>query len=276
MKPSTIAVHDLGGTGPTIVYAHATGFHALCWAPIAQELAQFHNVAFDASGHGDSPAPADWTPDWNIYGADAASVAQTQRVNGPIIGVGHSLGGAALLIAAVNNPDLFRGLLVYEPIVPPSFRKLPEQTPQGGNYLANGARRRRSSFASFDAALENFRAKPPLNIFAPEALEAYVRGGFASGSDGQVHLKCTPEHEARTYESAGLHDVWDRLREIRIPVWLICGRPEELQPSGFMDLVAEQIPGCRYIQLDHLGHFGPMQAPGDIAELIAEFAEFTR
>jgi pimeloyl-ACP methyl ester carboxylesterase len=38
-----------------------------------------------------------------------------------------------------------------------------------------------------------------------------------------------------------------------------------------MAALAEQIPDARYIEFDQLGHFGPMQDPALIAELIATF-----
>ena len=49
------AVYDLGGTGPTTLYSHATGFHAMCWQPIANRLSNHHNIAYDARGHGNTP-----------------------------------------------------------------------------------------------------------------------------------------------------------------------------------------------------------------------------
>ena len=263
-----IAVHDLGGSGPIVLYAHATGFHARCWQPVADRLPRHHNIAYDARGHGDTPSDPQWSADWETYGADAAAVVTTVQHDGPVLGVGHSMGGAALLMAAIADPTLFRGLIVYEPVVMPSDIQ-PEVG--GGNFLAIGARKRRSSFASYEDAIANFSSKPPLNVFDQECMDAYVRGGFAAGSDGQVHLKCRPEHEARTYEAGGNHRTWDRLGELRLPVWVLCGLPQPLQPSSRTAALAEQIPGARYIELDHLGHFGPMQAPTEIAEIIASF-----
>jgi pimeloyl-ACP methyl ester carboxylesterase len=246
MPRSHLAVHFLGGDGPTALYAHATGFHAHCWSPIAAALPGLHNVGYDARGHGDTPIGTDWpvpdAVDWNVYGDDAAVVARSLSVDGQVLGVGHSMGGAALLMAAIASPELFCGLV----------------------------RKRRSAFASYEAAFANYAAKPPMNVFTPASLEAYVRFGFAEGDDGQVHLKCTPEHEARTYEAGGNHITWAHLGEVTVPVWVLCGHPENGQPSAGTAGLADQIPGARYIELDHLGHFGPMQSPDEIAALVGE------
>ena len=77
--------------------------------------------------------------------------------------------------------------------------------------LAGGARKRRDRFPSFEAALENFTAKPPMNSFHPVAREAYVRHGFAPTPDGDITLKCLPEHEARTYETGATSGMFARL-----------------------------------------------------------------
>lgn len=275
MPASHLAVHFLGGTGPTALYAHATGFHAHCWAPLAARLPGLHNVGHDARGHGDTPIGTDWPSldelDWRVYGRDAALVAHSLSVDGQVLGIGHSMGGAALLMAALAAPEMFCGLVLYEPIVVPTDVVSLTSGPHG-NYLAEAARRRRSAFASFEAAIATYGSKPPLNVFTPEAMEAYVRFGFRPGDDGQVHLKCTPEHEARTYEATTKHHTWDRLGEVQVPVWVVSGRPEANQPSDWAAALAEQIPGARYIQLDHLNHFGPMQAPADVAALVGEAA----
>ena len=274
LVPSTdgveVAVHDLGGAGPLVLLSHATGFHGLVWRPVAAHLARsgFHCLALDYRGHGDTAPPPGWTVDWYDYGDDAIAVVEAVAEPGGIIGVGHSMGGAGLLMAALHDPLAFRGLLLYEPIVlPPGGIGSPQPSP-----LATGARRRRSSFPSYEAAIENFGAKPPLQAFTPEALEAYVRGGFVPGEDGQVHLKCRPEHEALTFEASAGHDTWSRLGEVRCPVWVVAGRRQEGQPSTIAEQIAEQLPEGRYVELPALDHFGPMTDPHTVAGLVVDLA----
>lgn len=261
-----LAVHDLGGTGPTLLISHANGFHGRCYIPLAEALAdRFHSVAFDLRGHGDTPQP-DRPVDWNRYGDDAEAMANS--LDPPLVAFGHSMGGAALLMAAQRNPSLFRALVVFEPIIFPPTGIRPEGEPSP---LAQGARRRRASFPSFEAAIANYAAKPPLGAFAPEALEAYVRYGFAPGPDGEVHLKCRPEVEAANFELGGSHDTWHALPDITIPVLVICGAPAPMQPSAIASEVASRLANGTYLELRDLDHFGPMVKPGLVADLIADF-----
>jgi 3-oxoadipate enol-lactonase len=86
-----------------------------------------------------------------------------------------------------------------------------------------------------------------------------------------VRLKCRPEHEAQTYEHGGLHRTFDHLDQIRCPVLLMAGNPEEERPSHWAERLAERIPRGRFVRLAELGHFGPMQDPQRVAAVIGDF-----
>lgn len=265
-----IAVHDLGGHGRPLLVSHATGFHGRCYLPLAAELAdRFHSIAFDYRGHGDTERPDD-PVDWQRYGDDAVAMGHAMRdtFGEPVIAFGHSMGGACLLMAAHREPDLFSRLVVFEPIVfpPAGIRPPGDESP-----LSAGARRRRSAFPSYDAAIENFAAKRPLSGFTPAALEAYVRYGFREGEDGQVHLKCRPETEAATFDTGGGHRTWDVLPEITTPVLVLAGVIEPMQPSAIAAGVAERLPNSTYLELPEFDHFGPMCHPAEVAALVADF-----
>ena len=267
----TIAMHDFGGTGSPVLVSHATGFHAHCMEPIATAMNKQHHVmGLDHRGYGDADAVDPATLTWRPYGSDALAAARhlsAQHNGAPIVGIGHSMGGASLLMAAHEQPALFRALFVFEPIVfPPVDPKAEANRPP--NPLAGGARKRRSTFPSFEAALENYTAKPPMNTFDAHAREAYVRYGFKPNANGEVELKCLPEHEARTYETGGSSGAWNDLPNIQTPVWVISGAPAPYQPSSFAIKVAEQLPNSTYVQFDEMGHFGPLEHPLVIATLV--------
>lgn len=271
-----IVVHDFGGVGPPVLLSHATGFHAHCYEPIAHGLTGHHHVlGLDHRGYGDAGTVDPSTLEWTQYGGDALAAARHvhQRDGTAMIGVGHSMGGASLLMAAMVEPGLFRALVVFEPIVfpPPD----PDGPPRPENPLAGGARKRRAGFDSFESALENFASKPPMNSFHPDALAAYVAHGFRPADDGGVTLKCLPEHEARTYETGGTSGAWEMLGEVAVPVWVVSGAPAPFQPSSFAHRVAEQIPGATYVQYDELGHFGPLERPDIIVGLVRTVAATT-
>jgi pimeloyl-ACP methyl ester carboxylesterase len=269
-----VAVHELGGTdaSPTLLLSHATGFHAHCYVPIAAALAdRFHSFGLDYRGHGETAVDLDRDVDWAGFGDDAVAVAGALADGHPITGFGHSMGGAALLMAAHRDPSLFDRLVLFEPIAHPSLPVAPgrDEIPP----IAQGAMRRRRTFASFDAAYDNYRSKPPMSLMTPDTLRSYVDHGFREivDDDGTpaVTLRCVPEFEAAVFLAARDNGVYDLLTDIETPCVVVAGRVEAAQPSSFSRTIAERLPNAEYVQLDHQTHFGPFSHPDEIARLIA-------
>jgi pimeloyl-ACP methyl ester carboxylesterase len=270
-----VAIHDLAGSSPhpIVLLAHATGFHGHAYLPIAKALApRFHSWGMDFRGHGDTPLPAGWAASWDGYGDDAFAAASALAAlpggAGGIVAFGHSMGGAALVMAAARQPELFRLLVLFEPIVFPTDRL---RDPDAPNPLRDGARRRRATFDSFDEAIANYASKAPMSAFDPDALDAYVRHGFRQDGD-VVRLKCDPDTEADTFDNGGKHSTWDSLDGLRTPIVVVAGPAEDMRPSMVAPLVAEEAINGRFVREDGMDHFGPMTHPADIAALIASLA----
>ena len=251
-----------------LLFSHANGFHGRCFDPVIEDLVTDYNcTSFDYRGHGDSSFPEDLQVHWSQYGQDAISVAKT--LNTKIIAIGHSMGGAALVMAALQKPEIFRALIIYEPIIFPVEVQQSASTRSGPSPLVEGARRRRKTFASREEAFANYASKPPMNVFDPRALNAYVDHGFHYSNDA-ITLKCSPEHEARNFEMGADHDTSSQLKNLQVPTWVVSGAQQPAQPSGFAAQIANQIPNAKFIEWSDLGHFGPMQQPSRLAKLIRE------
>ena len=267
-----VAVHELGGErdAPPLLLSHATGFHAHCYAPIGARLgAHYRAVGLDYRGHGLTPAPPGWQVDWARFGDDALVVAQAVAPEGGLVAFGHSMGGAALLMAAHRAPQQFAHLVLFEPIaVPDDARRAPiEDHP-----LVTGARRRRRVFAPYQDAIDNFRDKRPLSEMTPEVLRLYVEHGFeqlvVDGEPAGVTLRCPPEIEAAIFAASRENGVWQLLPEITTPVTVVSGIVEEQQPSGACAAIAARLPQARSVVLPHQGHLGPFSHPDEVADLV--------
>lgn len=261
-----IATYDLDGSGDDLLLVHATGFCAAVWAPLAAELGEHRRAALDVRGHGRSGVP-EAGMHWDGTAADVLATVDALGLERPF-GVGHSMGGASLLLAEQARPGTFRGLWLFEPIVfPPHL-----QAASGSdNPLAEGARRRRASFDSPRAAYDNFAAKAPLSSLTPAALAAYVQHGFEQLPDGSVRLRCRPEVEASTYEMGGVHHAYDHLGEVRCPVTVVRGTDQVPGPASFAPAIADALPSGHLEDHPELGHFGPLEDPAAMAASV-EFA----
>jgi pimeloyl-ACP methyl ester carboxylesterase len=265
-----LAVHEHGGEGRPTLFCHATGFHGAVWEPMSASLGDgFERWAIDFRAHGASVVPPNTPLPWEAIRDDLLTVVDHLDLGpGELLGVGHSMGGAALLLAEQARPGTFAGLWLYEPIVPP-VGAIPAG--QGNNALAEGARRRRLSFASHETALSNFASKPPLNVARADALHAYVRHGLVAGEDGAVHLACRPDDEARLYEGGAAHGAYDHLGEVRCPVVVACSA-EPFGPAMFGVSAAEVLPHGRLEIHEHLTHFGPLESPAELAASVRSLA----
>ena len=271
----SVAVHHLGGAdrAPPLLFSHATGFHARCYAPIAAQVGdRFHSVGLDFRGHGATAAPAAWPVDWSRFGDDALAAARAVAPDGGLVAFGHSMGGSALLMAAHREPGLFERLVLFEPIAHDPARPVLGATDMRELPIVAGARRRRRTFASRDDAYDNFRTKPPLSLMVPEALRNYVDHGLRDTVDADgvnaVELCCSPELEAGIFEGGRDNGVWELLDQIQTRCLVIGGHVEEMQPSAGTGAIAAELPNGSYLLCDHQTHFGPFSHPDEIAELI--------
>ena len=267
-----IEIYDFGGRGRRdLLLVHATGFCAGVLAPLARNLAaECHCWALDLRGHGRSDRPADGDFDWSGFAVDVATVVDHLGLDSPD-GFGHSCGGAAVLLAEQARPGTFRSLYCFEPAVLPGT---PDASAIEDNPLSAGARRRRDTFPSAELAFANFSAKPSFASLDPEALMAYIDGGFElvpaeEGGDGQtIRLRCRRDDEAAIYARGMSHHAFDHLPEVHCPVTLTCGEQTDSFGPPALEQDAARLPRSRVEVIPGVGHFGPLQQPAVVAESV--------
>jgi pimeloyl-ACP methyl ester carboxylesterase len=267
-----IATYHLGGAGPPVLLLHATGFHGRCFLPMAPALTnQFSVWSIDQRGHGSSgKAPDGRYDDWTLFVDDLFAVLEAIGQEG-WRGIGHSLGGAILLLAEQRRPGTFTDLCVYEPVVIPPVE--PGEGFGGGISMSELARKRRHFFSSRAEARQNFATKPPMNRFAPAALDAYVTYGFVDDPAGGVTLACTGEDEASVYEGAPTSHAWEGLSGVRPPVTVLGGFDPRDPVSRFIEDVARKVQRGAARRLQGLTHFGPFEDPVGVGRVAAAALE---
>lgn len=256
-----LAIHDLGGDGPPLVFVHATGFHGRCYRQIARRLADVrHCWAVDLRGHGDSSPPANDRFAWAGMCDDLGNALDALGVDRPLDFVGHSMGGATIAGAELRTPGTVRTAWLFEPILFP---------PQDDNPspMAEIARNRRSTFDSFDAVIDRYSSRPPFSAVDPDVLRDYVLDGFRPTDDGYVTLKCEPESEARTFEGVD-HSLFARLPEIEASMTVVASTDGEA-PAQIAAPVAEALPNGELVVWEGETHFGPFTDPSRAAAEIA-------
>jgi pimeloyl-ACP methyl ester carboxylesterase len=272
------ALLDWSGDGPLALLHHANGFCAALWDLVAQPLRRhFRLIGFDARGHGDSTHPD--APDayrWEAFGSDLAFVAETlatEQGRGVALGLGHSFGGTAMLMAAAHRPQLFERLVLVDPVLhapPPADGELPPERRERVGNLVENARRRRWVWPSRQAAREKWSDKALFANWLPEAFDLYLAEGLRDRPGGQVELKCRPETEAAIFLQGSRFDPWPLGPRVRAPGLLLWATRGDF-PRGIYEAYAARMPDARVRDAD-AGHLVPMERPDLVVREVLAFA----
>ncbi len=266
-----IALLDWGGDAPLALLHHATGFCKGVWAPIAEALrSRFRVIAMDARGHGDSSQPEGAAAyAWPEFVRDLVAVAeQLAPAHGPIaLGLGHSFGGTAMLVASRERPELFRRLVLVDPVAPPP--DLPPDARARPNALAEGARRRRTDWGSLGEARSRWQSRPVFQAWRPEVLDLYALDGLRVRADGSVTLKCPSAVEAAIFEQGRELDLASIAEAHPIPtLWIRAARGNF--PLAWCRALTARMRSGELLDLD-VGHLVVMEEPERVAREAMRF-----
>ncbi|HUF52571.1 MAG TPA: alpha/beta hydrolase [Dehalococcoidia bacterium] len=258
------------GTKQPILLAHATGFLAALWAPIAEQLSdQYTVIAPDARGHGDSDKPdVDGEAyDWHRLVEDHEALLSELRLH-RIPFVGHSAGAAVGMYIAAKHPQYYSRIVAIEPIIMPGGVK-PDEARR--TQMAEGARKRRSVFASVDEMFEQYRERSLFDRWPDDVLRLYCETGSFTREDGQMQLKCPPEVEGALFANSGSLDAWRVLPDVAVPTLVVRGTETEPFLSMTAASVAERLPAGRLETVEGVGHLLPMEDPERVTETVLGF-----
>lgn len=264
---------DLNDQGPTLLLVHATSFHGRVWDQMLRHLPPMHAIALELRGHGRSAnAPFESWRDhcWDVAGAVAKLGLRDA------VGIGHSMGGHALVRAASFDPGRFGQLILIDPslFAPGTYLKR-----HVSSAAASSATRRKRHFASPQAMLERLATRVPYSTFDPAALRDYCEHGLVPVADGSgFELACSPETEAKVYslahEDAG---VYASIRALHAPVAVIRARtldptilPFDTLGSPTWEGLAAEFRFGRDIHLPQRTHLMVMEDPAGTAAVVRE------
>lgn len=261
---------------PTLHFLHANSYCAGMYAPFLEPLfAEYDIYALEIPGHGRS----EWSGKmerWSDLADYLIRYLDRAELSKPIIGVGHSIGGVATMMAAVERPDLFSRLILLDPVLLPPKMLFMIKLANLFHYrystpLIKSASRRRKHFPSREAAREQYEKKRAFKHWKPAFLDAYVECGFRPDKKGGVELSCSPELEISIYRSIPIN-AWQYVKNLKTPTLILGGeKTDTLLPASRKklakrtpEIITKTVPGS---------HLFPFEYP---REAMLQMKEFLR
>ena len=191
------------------------------------------------------------------------------RYEKPIIGVGHSLGGILHFLVAIENPELYKQIVLLDaPIISRlssygiRFLKLIGQMDKSP--LVQTTRFRRTVWETKDEAFEHFKKKEKFAKFDEDILRDYIEYGTIETEKG-YELFFTSQAEAKIYHT--LPHYLPKLRgKLKVPAAYIGGTHSTEAKMARLSFMRKHFPfEFRFIEGSHLF---PFEKPRETAEII--------
>jgi pimeloyl-ACP methyl ester carboxylesterase len=263
--PQTL--YEFGGAGAVMHLAVANGFPPETYAPLFSPLtARYRVLSLPPRALWDNPPIPATVRTWRDLADDLLAGLRAHDLR-DVIAVGHSFGAVASLVAAAQEPQRFRALVLLDPtIFPPhmllTIRLMQTFELQSRMPLVNGALNRRARFGTLDEAFAYWRGKRLFSDWSDDALRLYTTSTLQSNADGKWVLRWSPQWEARYYQTI-LTTTWryvSRLRD-KMPVLALRGERSDTFFPAAAERFQRLLPDVQLQTIAGHGHLFPHTAP---------------
>jgi pimeloyl-ACP methyl ester carboxylesterase len=243
---------------PPLVLVHGGRDHCRNWDWLAQELRHdYHIIAPDLRGHGDSQWSADGHYTTTSYVCDLAQLIDQQQL-APVTIIAHSLGGSVALRYAGTYPEKVSRIVAIEGLgLPPALAKktsrpIEQRISEWVNRLREISGRPPRRYASIEDALA--RMQEANKHLSPEKARHLTRHGVMQNEDGSYSFKFDSYLRVAApvdITEDELHHLWSR---IACPALLAYGA-ESWASNPLKDGRARYFANARVETFEGAGHW---------------------
>ncbi|HEV8023907.1 MAG TPA: alpha/beta hydrolase [Candidatus Nanopelagicales bacterium] len=273
---------DAANADLTVVFAHGYALNQDSWHFQRKALrGRARLVFYDQRSHGRSGRAEPLSHHIDQLGVDLAAVLEAVAPSGPVILIGHSMGGMTVMAYAEEHPEEIGGRI------------------RGIGLIATTAGDVAANSLGFPRPLGRFVQSVASPIVATLAKRSNLIDGWDQSDFGLLLTRLysfgspTSDHVGRFVAQmlAGTslevvaeflpalhdhdkHDVLPILQKAEVLV--IAGAKDRLTPPALSEDIVEQIPGAEFALLGEAGHMVMLERPNEVNDLIWGLVERVR
>ena len=284
-----LSVEEIGPANApiTVVFVHGYSLSMASWTfqrrTLAAELATANGhrpdarlVFYDQRGHGASGRGPAENSTIEQLARDLAAVLEARVPRGPIVLVGHSMGGMTIMGLAALRPELFGSRVVGAALISTSSGNLADLTFGLPDLLT------RVRAAVIPVAAWTMRRRPALaertRRMAADVVSAATRSlSFGPGdvAPALVHyvdamIAGTPvDVIAEFYPALAGLDHTGSLKALReIPTLVLTGDKDKMIPKEHSEQIVELLPGSEFVVVPDARHMVLLEAPDQVSSAL--------
>ncbi len=260
--PLHVEVDEAKRSPLTVVFVHGFALNLDCWHfQRAGYRGLIRTVFYDQRSHGRSGRSAKDHATIEQTGSDLLQVLDDVVEDGPVVLVGHSMGGMSIIALAEEHPELFGDRVIGVALVSTTaggltpHRALVPAVPR--NLGSAFALRAVATLARGHRAVDGARR-------VGRAIATVVTDAFAFGDDVPANyvefvdqmLSATPfEVIAEFFPNFTSLDKFETVEALgAVPVTIICGTADKLTTIGHSRKLQSKIPGATLLECEGAGH----------------------
>ena len=247
---------------PTVLLLHGDMRTSRSWDAVARYLCrQFHVIALDMRGHGDSEWPeSGYTFSQRIDDLEKFADVVDMR---DAVAVAHSTGGVVAAILAERRPDIFSKLMLLEPmvVVTEAFQRMVSQR----------AVRPRRTWGSREQMYDYLKQHPMTGKWRDDVIKDVVAHESYELPDGRFDMKWANDSMDWKEREGDYHDLRPILRTLGKPILFLMS---DSRAASFSDVstIAEETADFSTLTVPDSGHNMYMDQPQLVAEAVVKFA----
>jgi pimeloyl-ACP methyl ester carboxylesterase len=260
---------DAEAERPTVVFTHGFALNLDAWHFQRAALRGHYRLVFwDQRGHGRSATGPRGSSTIETIGADLARVLEVVVPRGPIVLVGHSMGGMTIMSLAEQQPDLFHDRVLAVAFIATSAGGLSDVPWSRSQLVSKVAHRVAPGAASVLARRPDLVSRT--RKLGSDLEQLLVRRySFASPVPASL-VRFAAEMIASTrievvadfLPTFDLHDAREALAAIvDTEVLILGGAQDAMTPSAHSDELALLLPRAEHIVVQDAGHLVMLEHP---------------